>query len=151
MWKNLLCDVYAFLDNDSDGKRAFTEASSKAGLTLNNVTFTTMNDHYETELEDLILPDVYKIEVKKLGVNLDKSIAFNNKKKKWSIRIKDAFKEQGKPWDENIENQIKLTVTQKSIEKGISSIHSKNQTPIRKFITDIEDHLEKLEKSTNRT
>lgn len=142
LWKNLLCDVRAFLDNDRDGQKAFDTANQKASMSIENVTFANLNGYSESELEDLILPSVYQHEIKKMGVDISNSKEFKKKKKKWSIRMKNTFKDQGKTWNDQIEHSVKEILTRISKEKGIKCIHPQNQKPIKKFVADLEDYLD---------
>ena len=142
LWKGLLCDVYAFLDNDESGKKAFDDANKKDSISIKDVTFANLDGYPESELEDLILSSTYKNEISKMGVDISRS-TFKNNREKWSVRMRNTFKDQGKPWDDKIENSIKKIVTDVSIELGIKCVHKENRKPILKFVEDIEKYLEK--------
>ena len=142
-WKNMLCDVYAFLDDDKAGQKAFEDADKRESISIENVTFSHLNSYQESELEDLILPSFYSKHILKMGVDISKTKIFKNSKNKWSIRMKNTFKDQGKPWNNSIEATVKNIVTDVVKEHGIKCVHKKNQKPLRKFVKDIEEYIKK--------
>jgi len=109
---------------------------------LNNVTFATLSGYKESEMEDLILPSTYLDAIRaSSGVDLSESKEFNNNKKKWSLRMRNAFKAQGKIWNESIENSVKQQITEIVVKKGLECIHPRNRQVINKFVTDLENYL----------
>ena len=143
LWRSQLFDVYAFLDNDKSGNKAFADAVEKGSISTKDVRIANLDGYPESELEDLILPTTYKNKILEMGVDISSSQIFKNHKKKWSVRMKNTFKDQNKPWDAKTKNSVKKIVTDVSIELGISCVHEKNQKPILNFIDDIEKYLEK--------
>ena len=142
LWEGQLCNVYSVLDSDKEGRNAFIQARKTASASMKNVVFLTLNGYPESEMEDLILPGVYKNELKEFGVDLDKSREFKKKNGKWSDRMKSVFKTQGRHWDDQIKGEIKAIITTNSVKLGIASVHPKNRGPIKKIAHDLETYLE---------
>ncbi len=142
LWKSLLCDVRAFLDNDDTGNTGFAEASSKGLITLHDVTFSTVTNYKESEIEDLVDLDTYKNEIMiKYGVNLEKSPEFRNSKRKWSLRMQEAFKKGGKIWNDNIKAEAKRVVTQNASSVGLSSLNKHHRKPVKLFVVSLEEYF----------
>lgn len=142
LWKGLLCDVRAFLDNDDTGNNGFAEASSKGLITLHDVTFSTVTNYKESEIEDLVDVDTYKSEImSKYGVNLEKSPEFRNSKRKWSFRMREAFKKSGKIWNDGIKAEVKRIVTQKASAVGLSSLNKHQRKPVKLLVESLEEYL----------
>lgn len=149
LWKNLLCDVYAFLDNDSTGIKSYEDAEDRGLISLKQVSFVNLQGRRESEIEDLINPEIYNQDIfAKFGVNLSTSLPFKNKKQKWSMRVKNAFKANGKPWNLKIESKIKHIVSQNIQDIGINGLQ-KNQVTLRAFVNSIEEYIEENKKYIN--
>jgi hypothetical protein len=74
-----------------------------------DVHFATSLGKSESELEDWYSPSAYEDVMKnKYGVSL-KAPEFSSAKK-WSVRMKETFKRQGKSWDDLIEIEVKASV-----------------------------------------
>jgi len=144
LWKNLLCDVYAFLDNDATGLKAYSEAEKKGLITLKNITFANAKGFKESELEDLIDPNSYNETIyEDSGVNLMKSNKFRNNKSKWSERVKQSFKDKSKPWNSIIEAKLKNLVAENVQRLGMKALHKKQSAPVISLISALEAYLEK--------
>ena len=64
----------------------------------------------ESEFEDCINPDIYKEMInEEYGVDLSIMPQFKNNNK-WSIRLKNSFIASGKPYDEDMEKEIKSKI-----------------------------------------
>ncbi len=113
---NTMFDYYAFLDGDSAGKSAYKEALDKKLINLSQISFTSRKGKKESELEDLINPDIY---LEKINSECSINITNDDLKsmKKWSEQIKQLFLEKGKPWDKNIEDELKTIVADTVCEK----------------------------------
>ncbi|ODS39425.1 hypothetical protein BEH94_09085 [Candidatus Altiarchaeales archaeon WOR_SM1_SCG] len=140
-WKGLLCDVFSFLDNDDAGHNSFNEANKKGLIDEKDVFFCNVNNMTESEMEDFITLDTYKKEiVDKYGVNLQGNV-FRNNKKKWSDRVKDTFKSQGKRWSEEKEAEIKLFVAE-MVSKKSNTLKEPCSSCIDALISTIEQYFE---------
>jgi putative ATP-dependent endonuclease of the OLD family len=106
-----MCLSYCFLDHDKAGLSAFDRAQKEGLLTLADVTFATAPGMQESEIEDLYDEQLYSnmLQVKH-GVSTV-SPQFKGRAK-WSDRIRDTFKHQGKPWNDAIEARVKADVAE---------------------------------------
>lgn len=108
---NSLCVYHCFLDHDDAGREAFEKSEKDGLLSIKNNTFVTCNGATNTEFEDCLNMGVYENEIKDcFGVNINSPKFRNNKK--WSERVKAVFLDQGKPWNQQIESQVKYVVAE---------------------------------------
>jgi predicted ATP-dependent endonuclease of OLD family len=141
LWKNLLCDVFVFLDGDKAGENAFIKAQNKRKITEKEICFVKIRGFKESEIEDLIEINCYKEKIREVyGVSLEGNI-FRNNRKKWSDRVKDTFIEKGKPWFEGKEAEIKKLVSQEVEKCGLNSLKKSSLPCIQTSIDYIEDFL----------
>ena len=107
--RDALCSVHCFLDGDIAGLKAFAAAKEQGVLSDAEAHLALCDGKKEAEIEDLFLPDIYASMLKnRYGVNLS-TASFRNSKK-WSTRMRDTFTKQGKPWNENVEMEVKRQV-----------------------------------------
>lgn len=110
-YRNLQCRYHVLLDNDDAGRHAFGTAEADGLLTLRNVTQTMCNGSPNAELEDCYNKNFYEaILYEQFGVRIDVREFRSNKK--WSDRIADCFRSQGKPWTEGIEKKVKYAIAE---------------------------------------
>lgn len=108
-YRNLQCKYHVLLDNDEAGRRAGQDAENHGLLGVRNTTYTICNGSPNAEFEDCLDKAAYKAAVlEEFGVDLDVS-EFRGQKK-WSDRIADCFRAQGKQWSDIIEKRVKLCV-----------------------------------------
>lgn len=108
-YRNLQCKYHVLLDNDDAGRMAGFEAEKQGLLEVKNTTYTVCNGSPNAELEDCYEKSSYmNVIEEKFGVNLNVSEFRNNQK--WSDRIAQCFKSQGKQWNSSIEKKVKLLV-----------------------------------------
>jgi len=128
LYKNILCNVMAFLDNDSSGKSSIKNAFKKGILKTSEYSLLSCKGMKDSEIEDLVNPSSYKEELlDEYDVDINNP-AFKNSKAKWSDRIEKLFHNTGKLWDDEIKFKLKNLVSQAVVEKGLSSldIHKTN-------------------------
>jgi putative ATP-dependent endonuclease of OLD family len=108
---NFLCQTHVFLDGDEAGKFAFQKAEKDSLVSVGNFTMINCHGMKHSEFEDCLNLNLYKDEIfNEFGVNLEVSKFKGNKK--WSERVEDVFKDQGKPWSNQILSQVKNVVCQ---------------------------------------
>jgi hypothetical protein len=91
----------------------------------------------ESEFEDCLNLSIYKeIIYEKYGVLLDIPVFKNSKK--WSDRMKETFKKQGKPWDDNIEKEVKIIVANSVDADPQKSLNPHKQNSIDALVVSIE-------------
>lgn len=109
--RDALCLSHALLDYDDCGREAFDRAKNEGLIVEADVTFTTYEGMPDSEIEDVYEKDIYAPKMlNAYGVNLDCPKFKTNRK--WSDRMRDAFRQHGKPWDDKYESKIKLEVAE---------------------------------------
>lgn len=104
--KNNMCNYVVLLDHDVAGIEASEKAKSNNLLKDSEFKYTICNGMKESEFEDCFKFDFYKDIIKKnYNVNLDVSTFRGNKK--WSVRMKETFLNQGSTWDSEVEKSVK--------------------------------------------
>jgi predicted ATPase len=129
--QNAVCEPFCMLDDDNAGRTAFSAAKSDGLLTDDDVIFTTRVGKSDSEMEDLI-SDISISEVlgTKFGVEIGGiTIPKGIRPQKFSDRIAFVFKASGKPWNEEVENRVKIEICKKCFDDGIRSI-SDDSLPI---------------------
>ena len=123
--REAMCVAYCFLDHDKAGLDAFNRAEKEGLITMADVTFATCAGMKESEMEDLFDQALYsKMLQVKHGVS-----TLNPKFKgtdKWSNRLREVFKNQGKPWSDSIEAKVKAEVAE------LAELNPKNTLNVHK-------------------
>lgn len=108
-YRNLQCKYHTLLDNDDAGRRAGQDAESQGLLNTRNTTYTMCNGSPNAELEDCFKKTAYAEAIfSEFGVDLN--VAEFRGNKKWSDRVADCFRSQGKQWNDTMEKRVKLCV-----------------------------------------
>lgn len=141
MYKNMLCNVIAFIDNDEAGQKAIKQAIEKRFICENEYVVCKCPGMNKSELEDLIEYDVYMDMIDTdYGVRLDVK-DFKHNKDIWSNRLKVTFGKQGKLWSDKQEMQIKYAVGQKAERIGLQSLNEHKANSIDALVRLIESNL----------
>jgi energy-coupling factor transporter ATP-binding protein EcfA2 len=107
--REALCLAHCFLDHDDCGLSASKKAEVDGLISLPDINFATCPGMKESEIEDLYDEMVYAGMIQnKFGVSLS-SPKFKGTSK-WTIRMRETFKHQGKPWSDKIEMEVKGAV-----------------------------------------
>lgn len=108
-YRNLQCKYHVLLDNDEAGRRAGNEAENQGLLTVRNITYTICNGSPEAELEDCLRKEAYASAIQsEFGVDLN--VAEFRSNRKWSDRVGECFRSQGKQWTDTMEKRVKFCV-----------------------------------------
>ena len=141
LYRSLICNILVYLDADTDGKAAYKKAKTDGLLTPKDVFLTSIRSSGKTEIEDLVKISVYKKEIEdKYGVKLQGQV-FNNNRNKWSVRIKETFKNQGKPWDDDIKADVKKIVSTKAQQVELASLKKPNSGSVQSLLRRIVEEL----------
>lgn len=136
---NMLFDYYVFIDGDTSGKDAYNDANGKNLIDLSKITFASCPGKKESELEDLIIPDIYLNRLnQEFGTNINNT-QFNSMKK-WSDQLKQLFLDEGKLWNKDIEEQVKTIVADelcKNVDLGNEVFIAFRKMPIDSFMSNI--------------
>lgn len=133
-YKNMMCNTFSYLDNDSCALQSYERAKSQGLINLDSIVFSTCPGRACSEIEDLIAPDTYIESIQNnFGVVL-KGNLFKNNKKVWSDRVEDVFLNQGKIWNKKIENEVKNIVAERVEQIGLDSLNPKCRSSIDSLI-----------------
>lgn len=109
--RDAVCITHTFLDYDKCGITSFENASRDGLLIEADVTFAVCNGMKESEFEDILDECIYANLIKnKYGVSISSTKFKGNLK--WSYRIRDTFRHQGKHWSTDIENKLKSDISE---------------------------------------
>lgn len=143
LYKNNLCNIIAFLDNDEAGRKGIKDAENKNIIKTNEYILSFCLGMTNSELEDLIDINSYnQLIIDEYGVDLNIP-AFKNNKLQWSDRVKELFRLNGKIWSERLESEIKYKVNKRAAEQKLQSLNSYKSNSIDSLVTNIENILDK--------
>ncbi|MEY2427862.1 MAG: hypothetical protein QOJ40_747 [Verrucomicrobiota bacterium] len=109
--RETMCITHCFLDHDKCGLDAQKKAELEGLLTLADVTFTTCDGMAESEIEDLYDDKLYAaMLLNRYGVSTASPRFKGNRK--WSDRMRETFKHQGKPWSDGMKMRVKADVAE---------------------------------------
>lgn len=141
---NSIFNYYVLLDNDESGQEAYEKAKEQNLIDPSKITFTSCIGKRTSEFEDLLKPEIYVDTINnKYGTNI-KTDDFNSMKK-WSDQLKLLFIKEGKPWNDNLEEEVKEIVSNivcKNIRDGNDIFIDIRKKPIESFLHNIENMLE---------
>lgn len=87
--QSTICRIFCILDNDDSGRTTSNFLTSNRHIREDEILMLELDDSQDSELEDLIDPDIYVYELSELlGVSLER--ADFNKDSKWSESLKKA-------------------------------------------------------------
>lgn len=137
-YRSIQCSYHIFLDNDEAGRLAGQEAEKQGLASIKNITYTLCNGSPNAELEDCYNKVAYGQDLyDEFGVNIDVSEFRSNKK--WSDRIANCFKSQGKQWSETTEKKVKLVVANAIINNLDQALNPHKCSSIEALVRALED------------
>lgn len=143
MYKNNLCNVVAYLDDDEAGRKGIKDAETKGILKTNEYVLSTCRGMQNSELEDLIDLNSYRqLIINDYAVDLGIP-AFKTNKKQWSDRVKELFRLNGKMWSDHLESEIKYKVAKESAALKMASLNSNKANSIDAIVMTIENILDR--------
>jgi len=125
--KNSLCATYVLLDADEAGRTSYAKAESDGLISSVSCTFVICAGMQDSEFEDCIDVEIYKAAMlSELDVDLNDSKFRGNAK--WSIRLKAAFLNQGKLFDNKVCSRAKYLVAKEITRnpKNALNVHKRN-------------------------
>ena len=144
LYKNNLCNVVAYLDNDEAGRKGIENAKKKGIIKTNEYILSFVTGMKNSELEDLLDVNSYRqLIIDEYGVDLNIP-KFKNNKKQWSTRVEEIFKLNGKMWSDKLESEIKYKVAKKAAEIKEASLHPQKANSITTLVNTIEIFLDKM-------
>lgn len=143
LYKNNLCNVIAFLDDDEAGRKGIKDAENKGIIKTNEYVLSFCRGMQNSELEDLIdINSYHQLIIDDFGVDLNIP-AFKNNKMQWSDRVKEIFRLNGKIWSERLEMEIKYKVAKQAASLNLTSLNQNKTNSIDSIIMAIENILDK--------
>ena len=138
--REAMCLTHSFMDHDKCGLDASQKAQQEGLLILADVTFTTCQGMKESEIEDMYAEGLYANFLQnRYGVSTA-SPKFKGTAK-WSDRLREAFKHQGKPWTDQIEAKVKAEVAELVEAKPESALNAHKRNSFDALVTALEDKL----------
>lgn len=138
--RNALCGLHVLLDDDDAGHRAFDSAIATGVVTAAEAHFATCPGMKEAEIEDLLAPAVYSDAIKTaFGVTLSGPRFRSNKK--WSDRMSETFKAQGKRWDKTATDKAKELVAMAVEQKPGEALNEHKRDSFDNFVAALEGRL----------
>jgi len=140
LYTTVLCNVFAFMDNDQAGRQALSRAIEGGSLAATECKFALCRGMPQSELEDLLVLQEYADRVRReFGVEL-RCRFMHTSQKKWSERVRDCFEEQGVPWSAQTERQVKRSVCDEA-SKNIACLNQSRRGPIDALVQALEERL----------
>lgn len=138
--REALCSAHCFLDHDAAGLKASNKAEQDGLLTMADVHFSTCNGLKEAEIEDLYDEGLYSaMLLNKYGVSTQ-SPKFKGAGK-WSDRLREAFKHQGKPWSDQIEARVKADVAELASANASTALNAHRKGCVEALVAALEMKL----------
>ena len=138
--REALCLTHSLLDHDSAGLKASERAIQEGLLSMADIHFTVCDGMKESEIEDLYDEKLYSpMLLNKYGVSTQ-SPKFKGRAK-WSDRLRDAFKHQGKPWSDQIEARVKEDVGELVEASAGNALNAHRKSCIDALVTALESKL----------
>lgn len=133
-YRNLQCRYHVLLDNDDAGRRAGQDAETQGLLNIRNTTYTMCNGSPNAEFEDCLEKTAY-IEAVFSEFRVDLNVAEFRGNKKWSDRVADCFRSQGKQWNDTIEKRVKLCVAEAVPDDPAIALNKHKRSSIDALVT----------------
>ena len=141
LYKNNLCQVVGFLDNDEAGRKGVLDAVDKNIIKPTDYCLTSCPGMKNSEIEDLLNLSSYRdLILSNYGVDL-KVAPFRNNKAQWSDRVGRLFQSSGKLWNDRIEAKIKMEVSEAAAKVGLSSINVHKSGSIDALVKLLETYI----------
>jgi len=133
-YRNLQCKYHVLLDNDDAGRRSGQEAEIQGLLNTCNTTYTICNGSPNAEFEDCLEKTAYAGAIlSEFGVDLNVTEFRGNKK--WSDRVADCFRSQGKQWNDTMEKRVKLCVAESLLADPAVALNQYKRSSIDALVT----------------
>lgn len=143
LYRNNLCNVIAYLDNDEAGRKGIKDAEDKGILKTSEYVLSFCLGMANSEIEDLIdIASYRQLILDDYAVDLNIP-AFKNNRSQWSDRVKEIFRLNGKLWSERLETEIKYKVAKKAAEQKLTSLNNHKVNSIDSLVRTIESVLDR--------
>lgn len=141
--REALCLVHCFMDYDKAGLDASSKAQQEGVLTLADINLSTVQGMQEAEIEDLYDVNLYTNSMmNKYGVSTVSPKFKGNQK--WSVRMRETFKHQGKPWSDTIEAQVKAGISELVMSDSSKALNTHKRSSFDALVSSLEIKLDQL-------
>lgn len=141
--REALCVSHSFLDHDSAGLAAAKRAEQDGLLTIADVHFAIADGKTESEIEDLYEEPLFApMLLNRYGVSTG-SPKFKGTAK-WSDRLRETFRHQGKPWSDQIEMRVKADVAELVVANPGSALNANRKRGFDALVEALEDKLKAI-------
>lgn len=141
--RDALCNHYVFLDDDDAGRESFEHAKRESLLTQASASFAVCLGMIEAEIEDMYEPAIYADMIKHgYGVTLETPKFSSNKK--WSTRMSEVFRQQGKQWTDPVKAEVKAKIADLIAATPTAALNQHKRTAFDSLVTSIETKLDEL-------
>lgn len=135
-----LCSIHVFFDADRQATDAFDNACSAGLLNRRDANFATIPGLKMSELEDCLDVNVYE-EALKNGYGIDIPDSFFKARNKWSDRMQQQFKSQGRMWTDAVKLEVKHTVANAVAKKPKHALNEHRASCITTLVSELEKKL----------
>jgi putative ATP-dependent endonuclease of the OLD family len=144
--RETMCLYHCYLDHDKAGLDAFNKAEQDGLITLADANFCTCDGMKEAELEDIYDESLYSEMIqRRYGVStLSPKFKGNDK---WSNRLRETFKHQGKPWSEQIEAQVKAGIVELVEANTVTALNAHKRSSFDALVKVLEGKIERISTS----
>jgi hypothetical protein len=143
MLQSSLCNYYAFLDDDEEGRKGYDEAAKSFLASPANTTFTKCLGLPEAEFEDLLNPNLYA-DFFQTHYAVDVGHRPFDEKQKWSKRIRFGLIKAGKNWPEKVEYDDKRAIADLVASTPATAIHPAREQVLKSFVSALETKLNSI-------
>jgi hypothetical protein len=138
--RDMLCDFHIWLDHDKSGTDAIAKAMAENLADSSNYHMAICAGRPESEMEDLISTSLYESMILK-----HHNVSLRHPKfggaAKWSDRMRDSFRAQGKPWNQATENQVKKEVAHLVAQNPDKSLNPHLRGPFDSLVNTLEKKI----------
>lgn len=141
--RDSLCLTHVVLDDDVAGRLSAQRALDEGLADYAEFTMMCRDGSPEAEIEDLYDIDVYRNAIEtKFGVSLTHARFRTNRK--WSERMRAAFRAQGAVWSDQVAVEVKEIVASAVAARPGESLHPATRGPFDGLRASLERKLEQL-------
>jgi putative ATP-dependent endonuclease of OLD family len=125
------------VDADKAGRQSAKKAREDGNLSGKYIFMWNRTTSPETELEDLIDPELYWTALcSGLGANLSRT-KFDQSAEKWSDRLKNVYQLAGKHWTSTIESNAKSIIADRVTASPSNAVKNEHQELVNDVLTAI--------------
>lgn len=140
MLRDALCVSHVFLDHDKSGIEAFQAAKAEGLTTDGDCNFAMVQGKPESEFEDLLDETLYE-EMLKNVYRVSLAHPKFKGKGKWSERMGEAFRGQGKIWNDRTKEEVKRKIVELVEAAPEKALHAQRRAPFDSLVSTLRTRL----------